>query len=476
MKMNRRVFIERIGGISLFAMAYQGFGENTKKVQPDILLFIADDMTWHDCQPYGSTVVKTPHLMKLASEGICFDAMFTSTAMCAPTRQQLYTGMFPVRNGAYPNHSSVYEGTQSIVHHLKSLGYRVGLIGKRHFGPESSFPFEYLGGLEHDEGGNPDMDIQAIIPFITRDKQQPYCLIVASNQPHSPWNHRVPGISYDPDSIIIPPYLVDSPITRKRLCNYYHEITYADRQLGQCLEIVDQKGRPERTIVIFTSEQGNQFPFGGKWTCYDTGLKTAFIVRWPPITKPGSRTSAMTQYVDVVPTLIEAAGGVPSAYKTGRPDTKGNEGFDGQSFMNVLAGTSQKLRDYVYGVHTTRGIIKGSDCYPIRSVRSERYKYIWNLNWEKTFENIITNDQPLKSWQQLGENDPVIKARARFYQHRPEEELYDLQNDPWELTNLANNVSLSKVKAALRAVLLEWMKQQGDEGIKTEMQVTSIRR
>ena len=341
--MNRRDFIRRAGCFSAVAMGWQALGATGTKEQPDILLFMADDMTWHDCQPYGSTVVKTPNLQRLASEGMCFDAMFTATAMCAPTRQQLYTGMFPVRNGAYPNHSHVRDGTKSIAHHLKSLGYRVGLIGKRHIGPESSFPFEYLGGREHDEGDGLDMDLQMANSFITRDKKQPYCLVVASNQPHSPWNRKIAEISYKPDEVKVPPYLVDCPVTRKKLCEYYHEITYADQQLGKCLDIVDLAGRAENTIVMFLSEQGNQFPFGGKWTCYDTGLKAAFIVRWPDRVKPGSRNSAMTQYVDVVPTLIEAAGKEASAFHTGCPDALGNTGFDGRSFSGGPSGKNQNV-------------------------------------------------------------------------------------------------------------------------------------
>ena len=143
--------------------------------------------------------------------------------------------------------------------------------------------------------------------------------------------------------------------------------------------------------------------------------------------------------------------------------------------LEVLQGKTKTCRDHSYGVHTTRGIINGSDCYPIRSIRSERYKYIWNLNWEETFKNVIINGEVLKSWQKRGKNDPAIASRVRFYQHRPQEELYDLLNDPWELRNLAENESLASVKTQLRDLLLKWMKQQGDEGIKTEMQVTSVR-
>ena len=123
-----------------------------KRTLPNILIFVGDDMTWSDCEPYGSRVVKTPHIQKLASEGMSFDNMFTSTAMCAPTRQQLMTGLFPVRSGAYPNHSEVHDGVKSFAHHFGDLGYEVALIGKKHYGPDDSYPINYLGGVQHDTG------------------------------------------------------------------------------------------------------------------------------------------------------------------------------------------------------------------------------------------------------------------------------------------------------------------------------------
>lgn len=469
--MLRRDFLKQAGCMSLMAMGLTklSWAEGEKPDKPDMVLFVADDMTWHDCEPYGSTVVKTPNMAKLAREGMCFDAMFTSTAMCAPTRQQLYTGLFPVRSGAWPNHSRVYDGVKSLAHHLKSLGYRVGLKGKRHYGPEASFPFEYFGGRHHDNGSGLDLDIRKVESFIQRDPTQPYCLIIATNQPHSPWNRTIESVSYDPDAIQVPPYLVDTPETRRLLCQYYHEITYADQQLGQCMEVVERLGRPDKTIVVFTSEQGSDFPFGGKWTCYDTGLKTAFIVRWPGKVKPNTRNAAMTQYVDVVPTFIEAAGGDPSNFNPGRPDALGGTGFDGRSLMQVLQGKTHRFRNYVYGVQTSKGIHNGPEAYPIRSVRSERYKYIWNPNWQARFTNMATRGEPISSWRKRAEADEDIAARVRFYQHRPEEELYDLQNDPWELDNLASDEKLTSVKAQLREQLLAWMTQQGDEGTATEM-------
>ncbi|MBA7478611.1 Ulvan-active sulfatase [subsurface metagenome] len=467
--MNRREFIKSAGfgtiGLAMFGCA-AGTRAGAGSKHPNVMLLIGDDMTWDDCEPYGSKQVRTPNMARLAAEGMCFDAMFTATAMCAPTRQQLYTGMYPVRNGAYPNHSRVYNGVKSLPHYLKALGYRVGLIGKKHFGPPESFPFETIG--QGGKGGA--SNTTAIAEFVNRDGNQPYCLIVASDEPHTPWSRGDPA-SYDTDQLTVPPYLVDCPQTREDLTKYYAEITYLDGQLGDCMKIVDESGQKNNTIVIFTSEQGSPFPFGGKWSCYETGLKTAFIVRWPDRVRAGSRNNAMTQYVDVVPTLIEAAGAHPEKIETGRPDAHGKTGFDGRSFLKVLLGKADKHRNYVYGAHTTRGIINGSGCYPIRSVRSERYKYIWNPNYQTVFYNIVSTRPTdlLQRWKDIGKNNPAVAARARFYQHRPEEELYDLKYDPYELKNLADDTAYAKIKGQLKKELERWMAQQGDQGNATEL-------
>jgi N-sulfoglucosamine sulfohydrolase len=387
--------------------------------------------------------------------------------MCAPTRQQLYTGMYPVRNGAYPNHSMVHAGVKSIAHYLKALGYRVGLTGKTHFKPPESFPFETVGPKGDKRGAS---NTQAIAAFVNRDRRQPYCLVVASNEPHGPWNKGDPSV-YDAARLTVPPYLVDCPETREAMTKYYAEITFLDGQLGDCMKIVDTSGRRDNTIVIFTSEQGTSFPAGGKWTCYDTGLRTAFIVRWPARAKAGTRTQAMTQYVDVVPTLIEAGGGNADNIETGRPDADGNKGFDGKSFLAVLLGKANEHRDYVYGAHTTRGIIRGSACYPVRSVRSRRYKYIRNLSHESVFYNAVSTgpNTLLEVWTRRGRQDPKAAFLARRYQHRPAEELYDVQKDPFELDNLANDPGYAKIKDNLREQLALWMKQQGDKGVDTEL-------
>ena len=283
--------------------------DTTVAERPNVLLVIADDMTYHDYGAYGSGMVRTPNIDRLAQQGMLFQRMFTSTAMCAPTRQQLYTGVWPVQNGAYPNHSRVYDEAKSWVHHFRDLGYRCGLAGKNHCKPAEAYPWEKVG--ESTEWG-----LDEIREFISRDASQPFFLVAGHKDPHGPWNHGDTS-TYPPDEIEAPPYLVDTAQTREALSHYYAEITYMDAQLGDVLAMVDESGQRDNTMVIFTSEQGASFPFGGKWTCYETGLRTSFIVRWPALVKAGSTTGAMCQYVDVLPTLIEAAGGDPHLIDTG---------------------------------------------------------------------------------------------------------------------------------------------------------------
>jgi len=414
--------------------------------KPNVILTMADDMTFNSLGCYGSPDGITPNIDRLAGEGMLFKRAFTATAMCAPTRQQLYTGIFPVRNGAYPNHSKVKPGTKSIVHHLRDLGYRVGICGKRHFGPPESFPFE---SVAKDKIGE----------FIGRDAKQPFCLIYTSHSPHLPWSVG-DASQYDPDELTVPPYLYDNPETRQSMVKYFAEVTDFDREVGECMRLVKKAEVEDNTIFICTTEQGAQFPHG-KWTCYDIGLHVGLIIRWPDRVKAGSKANAMVQYVDIVPTLIDAAGGDPV------------KDLDGRSFFPVLLGETDKHNDVVYGVHTTRGIIAATpEGYPVRSIRTETHKYIMNLNHEVAFHNtLIAGDRGgyWKSWIEAAKTDSKAAKLVEWYQRRPAEELYDIVNDPDELNNLSGDPANRELMDELRARLKAWMEQQGDKGLETEL-------
>ena len=416
-------------------------GSSGRVGRPNILLVIGDDHTYTDAGCYGNPDVRTPQIDRLAAEGMRFTNAHTASAMCAPTRSMLYTGLYPVKNGAYPNHSRAHDGVRSIAHYMKDLGYRVALAGKIHVAPREVFPFQYI-----------DTSEEQLEEVLTG--KGPFCLIYASHHPHAPWGRG----GYDPDSLALPPYLVDTPETRQALADYYFEVTELDKEVGLCLDLLDRHGLADTTMTIYTSEQGAQFPHG-KWSCYDLGLQVQFIVRWPGRVEAGSTSSAMISYVDFVPTAIDLAGGE-------LPDV-----LDGKSLLPVLTGKTDRLHDRVYGVHTTRGILEGSACYPVRSIRTDTHKYIWNLKSDAAFENVLTAREPdyWKSWKDKAATDAAARHLVESYQHRPEEELYDLRSDPFELTNIASDPANASLKASLRKQLETFMAEQGDRGIETEM-------
>jgi uncharacterized sulfatase len=346
------------------------------------------------------------------------------------------------------------------------MGYRVALIGKRHTAPLSSFPFEYLGGRDSDNGEGQDINLADAEAWINKDKTKPYLLVVATNQPHGPWTRGNPA-QYDAKKLKIAPYMVDTKETRKELVKYYAEITYADSLVGTCMKIVDNQPKKDNTIFMFASEHGTSLPFG-KWTCYNMGLKAAFIARWPKAIKPSTRTSILSQYIDVVPTLYEAAGEDPL---TLRANKEGSMTLDGKSFYATLLGKNTEIRKYVYGIHTTRGINNGSENYPVRSVQDHDYKLIWNLNYNEPFYCSASRlgNKLYEGWLEETKNNKKENAHASLYRNRPELELYNIKNDKYELNNLANEPKLKVIQDNLFAELKSWMNQQGDLGISTEM-------
>jgi len=427
------------------------------KQRPNLLLFLADDMTYADVGCFGNPDVSTPNIDRLAKQGMKLTRCYNSAPTCSPLRQSLFTGLYPVKNGAYPNHSRVHEGVKSLPHHLRPLGYRVGLVGKRHEAPASAFPFEQLGGSHGDGGRTPDgadLPMERAKEFMARDGGQPWCLVVSSNQPHTPWNRGDASI-YPPDKLIVPPYLVDTKELREGLSKYYAEITYMDRQVGEVIKMLRELKQMENTMVLWLSEQGSQLPFG-KWTCYDMGIHSAAVVRWPGRIQSGSESAALVSYVDVVPTFLELAGGIPVA-----------SSFDGRSFLPVLLGKKQAHHDFVFAVNTTRGIYHGSEAYGIRAITDGTWLYIRNLHSEGRFQNMVTYRDPIyASWKKV--DSDFARSRVEQYAKRPVVELFDLQNDPWCLKNVAGNTRLAKRSEELSLRLVKWMKEQGDEGDTTE--------
>lgn len=425
--------------------------------RPNFMIIIADDLCWRDLGYEGNAEVKTPNLDRLRGESMHLRGMFNPATSCSPTRHALYTGLYPIRSGAYPNHTRVYDGTKSLFTYLKGAGYRVALQNKEHIGPEPSFPYEHIEGAD---------DLTVTKGFVTRDAAQPWLMVFASNDPHGPWTR---GPKHDAAKLTIPSYLHDNKITRELLAAYYGEISKLDEQVGALMTLLDDTQQADNTLVLFVSEQGSSFPYGGKWSVYDNGIHASALLRWPGRVKAGSSSTALMQYVDVTPTFLEVAGIDPAKIDVGCPDAKGATGFDGRSFLPVLRGESDHCRDYVFAQHTTLGTNGALEAYPMRMVRDARYKLIRNLAPANTYTiGGIHKGEPVESWQADAESDYKLADRVKWLFKRPGEELYDLQADPEETKNLADDAALAKTKAKLQGQLDAWIAQQGDKGLETE--------
>jgi uncharacterized sulfatase len=429
----------------------------TVAAQPNFVFVLADDCTWYEMGAYGGQAY-TPNFDRLAEEGMRFDNCFQSSSTCSPTRHNIYTGQYPFKTGAYPNHTYAKDGTQSVVHYLKPLGYRVALAGKRHISPDEVFPFEYLGKGQ-------ELDFAAIEAFIQACSEEgtPFCLFVCSKEPHSPWDKGDPS-RYELDKIELPETFVDTHETREAMSRYLAEISYFDGQLGQALELIAKHDLNDNTLVIAATEQGTSLPMA-KWTCYDAGIKAGMVARWPGEIEPASQSASIVEYADLVPTFVAAAGGTPDAV------------LDGKSLLPVFKDPTTNVKDIVYSQTTTKGIINGSEHFGIRSVRTLKYKYIWNFTPETRYRNVVTIEEDTKwgestvfnSWRRKAESDPDATEKVRRYEWRPGEELYMISDDPEELVNLADNPEYASVKAQLRKAMLDWMKVTGDLGQQSEV-------
>lgn len=413
--------------------------------RPNLVVFIADDHSRLDSEPYGSTEVRTPNMAKLAAEGLKFTHAFVASPSCGPSRTALLTGLWPARNGAEPNHRRKNPEVASLPPVLRALGYEVVVIGKvAHGNHANDHGFDSIAGPP-----SGFEDTAAVAKFLaTRDPAKPLCLLVGTRHPHTVWSTK---ITYDPAAVKIPPAHFDDPVARAERARYLTDVTKADTLLGEVRALVRAR-LPADTLFVYTADHGAALPFA-KWSLYDAGIRVPLIMEWPGRIKPGATSDAMVCWPDLLPTFIELAGGrVP-------------DGLDGKSFAGVLRGTAAAHRDRVFTTHSG----DGDYCvYPIRSVRTRDWKYIRNLHPEFQYHTHMSRaigpHRPLfwDTWVAAAKTNPAAATVVQRYIEHPPEELYDLVADPHELRNLAGDPRHATRLASLRAELDAWMKQQGD--------------
>ena len=451
---------------SLVAGPLQGASEPEKL---NVVLFVTDDQS-PDTGCYGNDAISTPHLDQLAREGTRFDRAFCTTASCSASRSVILTGLFNHANGQYGHaHSYHHFKTKSKVRslpiHLRKAGYRTARVGKFHVEPEELYHFDVAlpGNSRH-----PLQMANNCEEFVSKMDEQPFFLYFCTSDPHRgggtyPGDPNLPNafgnqvqprkglkkISYDPKQVNVPSFLPDTPVCRSEIAQYYESCSRIDQGLGRLVEILKKANVYDKTVIIFTSDHGMAFP-GGKTTVYEGGMRVPYVIRHPRMRNREGVSRAMISHVDITPTVLDIAG-----YPT---DSKS---FHGRSILPAIQPDKKEDWNLVYASHTFHEITM---YYPMRVVRTDRYKLIWNIAHGLPYP-FASDLWAAPTWQDVYRKGPDAlygKRSVRDYIHRPRFELFDLSSDPHESRNLAEDPGHREILEKLKKEMQKFQAQTGD--------------
>ena len=404
-----------------------------QKSLPNFVFMISDDQSYSGVGCDGNPAIHTPNIDRLAREGLRFERGFAPSPSCSPSRSAILTGESPHETGTSRFRSPMPASQKTILEYLKSRNYYTGAFKKVHQGTEFWRRWDFKG-LHR-----PIREF-----FDARPKDRPFYLHIGYHDPHRPY---LPGERYPEknsrSSVNVPSFLPDTPGVRKDIAHYYEAIERLDVKVGLLLELLEKHKLADNTLVIFTSDQGMAFP-GAKGTLYDPGLHVPLMARWPGRIKPGRVSSDLVSLIDLAPTWLDAAGVRP-------PDV-----MNGKSFLPLLLGKPFQPREAVYAernFHTHLDLI--------RCVRTQRYKLIRNYLPDVPYRPLsdIARSPSWRSIEELGRHGKLSPAlfQRYFKQPRPADEFYDLQNDPGELNNVANDPKYKTELLHLQELLSRWM-------------------
>ncbi len=433
---------------------------------PNVLLIVSED-NGPELGCYGDPYARTPHLDRLGSEGIRFNRAFVPQSGCSQSRASFLTGLYPHQHGqiglATWGFELYREKTANLPRILKAAGYRTGLIGKLHINPASAFPFDMheITGANFQRKNLGDYADSAG-SFINAD-DAPFFLSVNYPDPHDPWIRQVDGLPMNPLSksdVQVMSYMgIDSPEFRDMVADYYNCISRLDSLIGNLLQVLDESGKADDTIVIYIGDHGADM-LRGKRTCYEGGLGIPMLIRWPGKIVPQVRDDLVTT-LDLMPTLILATGAQPI------------EGLPGSALQPLFRSGSVSWRTHCFAEYHTHAA--APNYFPQRSVRGDRYKLIESLlpdtihpDYDKTIEKLHGdyNGQnyggTLDLHAVIDAAPPNVKAAYALMRSPPRYQLYDLQVDPFEMTNLAEHPEYVEIRDDLSGRLSQWRRETND--------------
>jgi N-sulfoglucosamine sulfohydrolase len=419
----------------------------------NVVVMIADDLG-RDLGCYGNTAIRTPNLDGLAKRGVMFPRAYATVSSCSPSRASILTGLFTHQNGQYglqhpPHSQQAHPWVEGLPKLLRAAGYATGLIGKYHVAPDSCYNFEFLNAKV---GRDVNLMAKQARDFLAKNEQRPFFLYYAFHDPHRAGkgfgNEKEPAdLRYDPDKVIVPYHLPDTPEVRKDLAEYYQSAARMDRGVGLLLEVLREMGHLDDTLIIFISDNGIPFP-GAKTTLYNSGINLPLIIAGPGAPK-GHTNNSLVSYIDLVPTILDFAKAKGPSYT-----------LTGRSLLPILGEERAKGWGAVYGSHQMHEITM---MYPMRTIVTDRYKLLVNLLPQRDYP-LASDLWGSPSWQGIRSRGDKMMGRRSVdaFLHRPKEELYDLSKDPDELTNLAADSSHAETLADLRRRLREWQAATSD--------------
>ena len=437
----------------------------------NFVLITADDMNWDAVGAFGcQTSGTTPNIDRLAAEGLRFRYGHVTIAVCQPSRSALMTGRYPHLSGGEGFYRLRYEGVPILPAILRAEGYDVGILGKvTHSTPYQEFQWDMARDQSHlGQGRNPEVYYQYAKNFVQDavDGGRPFFLMANSHDPHRPfygndkpeWYGELdppavpPSRTFAPEEVIVPGFLPDIPKVRLEIAEYYSSVRRCDDTVGRLLDVLEETGVAENTLVMFLSDNGMAFPFA-KTNCYLNSTRTPWVVRWPAVIQAG-RVDAkhFISGTDYLPTVLDAIGvDVP-------------DGVNGQSLLPVLRGEAQAGCEQVFTqFHQT----SARRNYPMRCVQNAQFGYIFNpwSDGERAFRNESQNGRSWQAMEEAAASDSELAARNHLFTYRVLEEFYDFANDPNALNNLIDDPNYADEIQDLRNALEEWMVETDDPAL-----------
>ncbi|HEY3128069.1 MAG TPA: sulfatase [Acidobacteriota bacterium] len=419
--------------------------------RPNILWLIAEDLGV-ELGCYGTTQVWTPNLDQLALQGVRYTHAYTTAPVCSPSRSAFMTGMYQITIGVH-NHRShrddgfkLPEGVRVLTDRLRDAGYFTANV--RQFPADVGFRGTAKTDWNFEYSGTPfDSD-----RWEDLKSHQPFYAQVNFQETHR--TYHAPQKA-DPAKVTFPPYYPDHPVTRADWAAYLDAASELDRKIGRILKQLDEDGLADNTLIIFFGDNGQSHVRGKQW-CYESGLHVRLIIRWPkdfPVPKnfkPGTVDDRLIDAIDLTATSLEIAGAAKPAKMQGR----------------VLFGAhAEPARQYSFGARDRCD----ETAFRIRTVRDARYRYIRNFTPDRPF--LSPNEYKERSypvWNLIKELHAQGKLTAvqevLAAPRMAAEELFDLDQDPYEIHNLITSPKHQKVVERLRSALNKWIEECNDQG------------